>query len=58
MSHYGDNLAALLNSGQFEANCLVKKKEASGSSTEINYDVGKPGGATTPKAGDAHGNIP
>jgi hypothetical protein len=43
---------------QLDSNCLVMRKETSGSLTEMTHDLGKRGGAITPKAGDARGNIP
>ncbi len=42
----------------FGSNCLVSREEASGRVTEMTHDLGNRGGTTTPKAGDAHSNIP
>jgi len=45
------------NLGFFVAHCLVDRKEISGSIADVTYGLGKKRGATTPKAGDAHGNM-
>jgi hypothetical protein len=58
LPHYGNNPAALLNSGQFESNYLVIRKEISGRMAEITYDLGKRGGATMPKTRDAYRDLP